>query len=71
MAGFEASGSSTINSRFKSEVTSSNPYDERNHLLAARDRDSGSPEVIRPCYYLLQIDGFTLVVASWVIRARL
>ena len=58
MAGFEASGSSTINSRFKSDLTSSyTSYDESNPLLAARDRESGSPEVIRPCFYLLQILG--------------
>ena len=58
MAEFEASASPTINSRFKSVVTSSfSSYDERNPLVTTRYRESGSPEAIRPCYYLLQILG--------------
>ena len=58
MAGFEVGESSTINSRYMSEVTNSyNSYDEGNPLITALDREFGSPEVIRPCYYLLQILG--------------
>ena len=58
MAGFEVGESSTINSRYMSEVTNSyNSYDERNPLITTLDREFGSPEVIRPCYYLLQILG--------------
>ena len=58
MAGFEVSDSTAINSRYMSEVTASyNSFDERNPLRTGLDRESGSPEVIRPCYYLLQILG--------------
>jgi len=58
MAGFELGESTTINSRYMSEVTASyNSFDETNPLLTGLDRESGSPEVIRPCYYLLQILG--------------
>ena len=55
MAAFEDCESTTINSRYMSEVISSyNLNDERNPLL---DRGTRSPEVIRPCYYILQILG--------------
>ena len=58
MAGFEVGETTTINSRYMSELTASyNSFDDRNSILTGLDRESGSPEVIRPCYYLLQILG--------------
>ena len=58
MAGFEACESTTVTSRYISEVTAAyNSFDERNPLLTGLDRESHSTEVIRPCYYLLQILG--------------
>jgi len=58
MAGFEVGESTTVNSRYMSEVTASyDSFDERNPLLTGLDRESDTPEVIRPCYYLLQILG--------------
>ena len=58
MAGFEVGESTTMKSRYMSEVTASySSFDERNPLLSGLDRESRSTEVIRPCYYLLQILG--------------
>ncbi|XP_078358725.1 uncharacterized protein LOC144643383 [Oculina patagonica] len=56
MAEFEVcEGPRAISSRYLTEVTfSSNSDDERSPLL---DRGTRSPEVIRPCYYILQILG--------------
>ncbi|XP_078342096.1 uncharacterized protein LOC144627945 [Oculina patagonica] len=55
MAAFDVCETTTINSRYMSEVASSyNSYNDRSPLL---DRGTRSPEVIRPCYYILQILG--------------
>jgi len=56
MAVVEVCESAHVNSRYLNEMSSS--YEERTRLLPpAVDREPHSPDVVRPCYYILQILG--------------